>query len=162
MASAYQVFKVFLFSIVGIEFYDASAKNGTGRAHAMPCHTCALCQAMIEDFVDDGASVLDGGRPVAGGCLVLFFLEGILLVILVVVCDWRSCAPCREADLDLRRGKAALGYEVLTLALLLGRKLSACTHVAIRLGIRAHRAVYWCGLVGDCKQGSVMLTTGTE
>jgi len=115
----------------------------------MTCYTCALCWPVIENLVDDGTSVLDCSRPVAGSCLVLFLLERIVLVILVVVGDWRSCAPCREADFPPRRGEAALRYKVLAFALLLGRKLSTCTNIAIRLGAGAYRAVYWCWLGRD-------------
>lgn len=55
---------------------------------------------MVEDLVDDGASVFRRGRPVVGGHFIVLFHELVLVFFLIVVGDLDS-ATCRESDLGL-------------------------------------------------------------
>lgn len=85
---------------------------------------------MVEDLVDDGASVLDGVRPVGRGHLV-FLLSKLVFIIFFIVIRDLSCTSCGESDLGLRRRLAACGNGMLTLALLLGRNVATGSNVAI-------------------------------
>jgi hypothetical protein len=101
---------------------------------------------MVENLVDDGASVFRRGRPIVGSHFVVIFHELVLVFFLVVVRDLGS-ATCGESDLGLRWRLAASGNGVLTLALLLGGDVATGANVAIRLRVGASRAIDWCGLV---------------
>jgi hypothetical protein len=101
---------------------------------------------MIENLIDDGASVLDSSSPIGWSCFVLGLDKRVSIFFFVVICDL-SGAPRGEADFGLRWGQAAFGNEQLALTLLLAGDVSTGTDVCIRLRLRVGRAIDWCWLL---------------
>jgi hypothetical protein len=89
---------------------------------------------MIEDLVNDGATVLNSVCPIGGRHLVFLLRKLVVIIFFIVVRDL-GCATCREPDLSLRRRLAACSNGMLTLALLLGWDIATSSNVTIRFGV---------------------------